>query len=475
MALQITDIPDPPLVTDSRPDFNAKAFAAFGMLPDFADQANALANEAESNAAAAETAMDSASDFADDAAASAASAVLAPGTSATSTSNNTVGTGNKPFAIQVGKNFVKGQRVTAARTAAPGNAMHGYIDSYDAVTGALVIVVDSVTGAGTFTDWTIGLSGATGTVTGAGFTPSLDTSSPNGTVSVALLTATGAQTNIDIALAPKGTGAVLADLPDSASTGGNKRGTNAVDLQTVRAAAAQVASGQSSVVVGGERNTASSTFDVVVGGYGNTASGGAGSAVLAGNFNQATAVGSVIGGGGYNVASGIRSAILGGLLGTTRGITGAESWGAGNTIAGEYQREHFTQIALTGGNPAAGWVLTSAGGFPDSSNVMVMPNNSAYKIEGQLVARQYSGSSGTVGDTATFFFRGTFTRGANAASTAVLDSVTVTKDADSAGATAWTLTLTADTTLGAPVLTFTGAANKNIAVVAEIRTVEVTT
>jgi hypothetical protein len=357
-------------------------------------------------------------------------AVNAPGTSATSTTSVAIGTGSKSFTTQTGKNFVAGMRVNIASTAAPTvNAMYGIISSYNSGTGALVVVVDAVIGSGTIADWTISLSGLTGVVTGAGFTPTLNTTSPNGTVSVAYLLATGAQTNIDMALAPKGTGAVLADLPDSTATGGNKRGTNAVDFQTVRAAAAQVASGQSAVLVGGENNT----------------------------------------------ASGIRSAVLGGILGTTRGITGAEAWGNGATTAGDFQREHHTQIAVTASSPASPWVLVSSvGGFPDSSNIMVMPNNSTYKLQGQVVARQYGGSSGTVGDSATWNFSGTFTRGANAASTAVLDSVTVTKEADSAGATAWTLTLTADTTLGGPVLTFTGAANKNIGVVAEIRTVEET-
>jgi hypothetical protein len=48
----------------------------------------------------------------------------------------------------------------------------------------------------------------------------------------------GADANISAVIGqPKGTGAVIAQFPDSATTGGNARGTNAVDMQTSRTAA----------------------------------------------------------------------------------------------------------------------------------------------------------------------------------------------------------------------------------------------
>lgn len=54
------------------------------------------------------------------------------------------------------------------------------------------------------------------------------------------------------------------------SRGGNARGTNAIDLQTVRTNASEVASGTRSSILGGEDNTASGT-DSVAGGKGSTA------------------------------------------------------------------------------------------------------------------------------------------------------------------------------------------------------------
>ncbi len=77
------------------------------------------------------------------------------------------------------------------------------------------------------------------------------TASPNNTVNHACLEATGSTTNVSVSIKPKGTGAFCLAAPDGASTGGNARGANAVDLQTSRSAASQVASGQSSFVVGG--------------------------------------------------------------------------------------------------------------------------------------------------------------------------------------------------------------------------------
>ena len=115
-------------------------------------------------------------------------------------------------------------------------------------------------------------------------------------------------TNSDLVLTPKGTGAfILGPKPDGTTTGGNARGTNAVDLQTTRSAVTQVASGTRSFVGGGERNTASNTNNVVAGGYQNTASGGFSNiipaAVCGGGVNTANSMGSFVGGGRANTAS----------------------------------------------------------------------------------------------------------------------------------------------------------------------------
>lgn len=106
-------------------------------------------------AAGSELAAETAQDIAE---AAALTAVNAPGTSATSASNLTVGTGAQSLVIQAGKSLVAGMALQIASTASPTNWMHGIITAYNAGTGALDVAVTYVSGAGTFAAWTVSLS-----------------------------------------------------------------------------------------------------------------------------------------------------------------------------------------------------------------------------------------------------------------------------------------------------------------------------
>jgi hypothetical protein len=75
------------------------------------------------------------------------------------------------------------------------------------------------------------------------------TASPNNTVNHASIQATGGTTNVSVSIVPKGTGAFSLAVPDGTAAGGNARGANAVDLQTLRSNANQVASGAYSFAV----------------------------------------------------------------------------------------------------------------------------------------------------------------------------------------------------------------------------------
>lgn len=156
---------------------------------------------------------------------------------------------------------------------------------------------------------------ATGGSSLSNFTEALNTTSPNATVPVVSLTATNAATNVDVVYAPKGTGAVLAQVPDSTAAGGNKRGAGAFDFQTSRSTAAQVASGTNSVIVGGQQNTASGTRSFVGGGIGNSASGG-NDVVVGGNGNSSSGGQNFIGAGGSCSAAGSYNSIVGGSSNT---------------------------------------------------------------------------------------------------------------------------------------------------------------
>ena len=115
----------------------------------------------------------------------------------------------------------------------------------------------------------------------------------------------GLQSDGALYVSPAGTGALQAQKTDSTATGGNVRGTNAVDWQTVRTGAAQVASGVGSVITGGQLNTSNGYSAVVSGGYANT-SNSAESFVGAGSNNSIGSNGqfSAIVGGAYNTANG---------------------------------------------------------------------------------------------------------------------------------------------------------------------------
>jgi hypothetical protein len=192
------------------------------------------------------------------------------------------------------------------------------------------------------------------------------TASPNDTVYVDSMTAAGATTNVDLALRPKGTGALTAQVADSAATGGNKRGANAVDWQTIRANAGQVASGTSSTIAGGLQNESSSTYTTVGGGWDNRASSSS-STIAGGQGNRASGTQSAVAGGLGNNASGTQSTIAGGGSNSTAGNYATVGGGQSNvansthaTAAGGYNN----YASNTGAVVAGGRNNTASG--PDS-------------------------------------------------------------------------------------------------------------
>lgn len=331
------------------------------------------------------------------------------------------------------------------------------------------------------------------------FTEAQSTAAPNATVNVDSLTAVASTTNADIALVPKGTGALLTAIPDNTTTGGNKRGTNAIDLQSLRLSAANVASGANSFVVGAY-NTASGSSSTAVG-YVNTASNS--SAFAAGSGNTASGSFSSVF-GENSIASGTQSFAAGGLatasgtasvalssgtasaanafsVGNSTRADGANSIAFGNTsqafgidgrlvhgraIAGnwgETQKSTFIIGVRTTGNTAT--TLTSGGGAASATNQVILSNQSAYGFTGTIIGKQ-SGSTNAV----MWKVEGLIARGANAAST-VLTTSTVTLVSN---APAWgTPTLAADANNGGLRVQVTGAAATNIQWTAVIETTEV--
>jgi len=307
------------------------------------------------------------------------------------------------------------------------------------------------------------------------FLGSSNTSSPNATVPVVSLAATNAATNVDVAIVPKGSGALALAVADSTSTGGNKRGQNAIDLQTVRSSAAAVASGNNSVAIG-KNNTASAKGSVAIGENAsatgtNSASIGASTSAsatyshaygTATTANAGSALAMLYGG----VASGNSSVCLSyegissgqysqswGYRSSTRSIIGAAAWACAIFAAtADTQLMKIPLQRRTTGNTATR--LTSDAGGASTNNQFVLQNNSSATFTCIIIGKQ-SGSSNRMA----WKIEGEIYRGANAASTTI-GSVTISALND---AGLWgTPTATADTTNGALAIEVTGAAATNI-------------
>ena len=76
-------------------------------------------------------------------------------TSCTSSTSNTIGTGDKTFTVPAGLGFVSPMPIVAANTANLANNMSGFVKSYIGTT--LVVTFVSSNGSGSFTAWSIGL------------------------------------------------------------------------------------------------------------------------------------------------------------------------------------------------------------------------------------------------------------------------------------------------------------------------------
>jgi hypothetical protein len=264
--------------------------------------------------------------------------------------------------------------------------------------------------------------------------------------------------------------------------GGNNQATGSYSFiggggDAGTAANRNVASGDWSFVGGGRQNTASGVASFI-GGGGTVAAGAAGSTasgdlsfIGGGRQNNATGTESCIIAGVANIASGNVSTVLGGRLATTRGIIGNVVGSASESpIGGSAGNSQFGILVLGKETTnATATVLTSNGGSGSTNNQVILPNNSAYYFKGSVIANVTGAANG-----ASWSFEGAIMRGANAASTVLIGTPAINRVAATAGATAWVIALTADTTNGGLAVTVTGAASTTIRWVCKAETTEVT-
>ena len=195
--------------------------------------------------------------------------------------------------------------------------------------------------------------------------------------------------NINMVVSPKGTGALMLQTPDGTATGGNARGTNAVDLQMSRSGAAQVASGNYSAAFG-SGNTVSA-LNGFAAGMNNTVSGSSqGGNAAFGRGNQVTsptrpgfAVGqenNVSGDGAFS--SGYQNYATGGY---------SAAIGAFNYASG------YASVSLCGNGYSLGDYSTKIGQLCSASSNFSLSTGLESKADRYAMAARASGSFATSG------------------------------------------------------------------------------
>ena len=287
----------------------------------------------------------------------------------------------------------------------------------------------------------------------------------------------------------------------SATVAGGNGNTASAQESAVGGGFGNNASAQQSAICGGNGNTASSsnsfvgggasntaqtnTYATVCGGNGSTASGaysfigggtshtvsGSTATVCGGNTNTASGEASTVCGGRQNTANSAHSFIGGGRRGTTRSIAGYQVFPACDVPIADAAGITQSALLLLGRQTtdATATVLTSNTSAAATSNQVTLPNNSAYSFSGEVIAGVTA-----AGDSARWTIDGAIKRGANAASTVMIGTPTVTMTHFDAGAATWVVAVTANTTNGCITVTVTGAAATTIRWVCKINTTEMT-
>lgn len=310
------------------------------------------------------------------------------------------------------------------------------------------------------------------------FSSSLSTAAPNDSVNTVSLAVTGSAANIDMAVIPKGSGALLVKVPNGLAGAGNKRGAYAVDLQLANNDTAnKVASGISSFAVG-VNNRASGAYSVALGRNNQALAQGAvalGDGSIASNANaisfggaSATGEGAVaamlgaIASGGYSVALGeaclasSNNSFSTGKNSNSRNAIGMRAHASGIFSSdGDAQYSRLVLRRLT--TTSASTVLTSNNTAASTNNQLVLPNASLFTVKGFVSARESS-----TGDSKSWEFSASVKRLSGAGTTALVAAVTPVVVAADAGASAWSLSVSADTTNGALAISAVGENSKTI-------------
>jgi len=216
------------------------------------------------------------------------------------------------------------------------------------------------------------------------------------------------------------------------------------------------ASGANSIAIG--KNAKATAQESVCISNSSIASG-SNAAVLGGASGTASGSSSVVIGGSSNVADGVYSTAKG-YYGNANGVRLKHATGVYPNQQGAYYVLGHTTSDAT---PIA---LNTSVWTPNTTNQIVLPNNSAFFFSGTCIAREQAADGTDVG---AWEFKGAIRREANAGTTTLIKSTIDEFNVP----TGWALALSADTTNGCLKIQATGVASTDIRWVATVQTSEV--
>lgn len=313
--------------------------------------------------------------------------------------------------------------------------------------------------------------------------------------------------NIPLVISTKGTGAfIVGAMPDGGSTGGNARGANAIDIQTLRTGATQVATGQRAIAIGtsniasgddstaiGKGNTAGNESTVV--GLSNNCTSGTGGTFGRNNSVSFTSTNSYAFGNNNTISTGGYIYCLGN--GNTLAAANSYTVGVSNQSTGGATFNYSVSFGYFAQPPIGGTFSYSMGRFGGNGdsqytvailkvattdatatkllnvndNKLTIPQSKTWFAEIYVVARSTGGTSN-----AGFVRRAMIKRDSSFATSLIGSVQTIGTDIGSNSGSppsGWAVTVTANDTDESLDIEVTGAAATSIRWVCTVKLVEV--
>ena len=314
----------------------------------------------------------------------------------------------------------------------------------------------------------------------AGATFALNTTSPNNTNNVSVINFSGGTTDEGIILAPKGNGSLITAIPDGTTSKGDARGPYSTDITLMTAArssSASVNKGTQCTVISPDAIGIDSTSKYVTvvncldlgvsitgvtnGCFIGNIAVASPQSTLSRNIKNVVSINN-----GYTnnpikydycLFTGVAPFQNNGTYGVAGGVRGTQgTWIHGN--AGQYGA---TYRSVVYGNSTS---ATSIVLLPLGDNTQTADNTCSIMGYGVTVFDIYVMATVKTagGDAKCWRIEGMVTRATTASTTAIVGTNTTTVLGADSGASAWTMTVTANTTYGSVNLNATGAASTNI-------------